>query len=320
MPEDDIRELMGRYATGSLTPEERQRLFNAALEDQELFDELAREDEVKQLLAEPGARERLIHALEPPKPRPVWLWVAAASGVAAAVVAVVLLRPVPESEQQIAAVTPHANAPAGPTVDRAVTPPTGAPASPPPARAVPPPVSAPAAIPPAEPAQAPEAQKPAAQQVEQARTEASEQMAQKDSAQADKKFSGGIVPAAAQRDAVQPVNAAAQAPRAKAAASALNLVPPVAFHYSLDASQLTVLASTAGYLSIKTGEGVVLYAVQAREAGSTVEVPLPGDATSIVVTFSHTADPVAVKPAPRAEASGDVLAPGSAAIELKIHP
>ena len=38
MNREDIQKLLGGYATGTLTPEEQQALFSAALEDQELFD------------------------------------------------------------------------------------------------------------------------------------------------------------------------------------------------------------------------------------------------------------------------------------------
>ena len=43
MSPEDIKKLLGGYATGTLTTEEQQALFAAALEDQELFDSLARE-------------------------------------------------------------------------------------------------------------------------------------------------------------------------------------------------------------------------------------------------------------------------------------
>jgi hypothetical protein len=42
MSREEIQKLIGGYATGSLTAGEQQALFEAALEDQELFDELAR--------------------------------------------------------------------------------------------------------------------------------------------------------------------------------------------------------------------------------------------------------------------------------------
>ena len=74
MTRDEARQLLGGYATGSLTEAEREALFEAALEDQELFEELAGEQALKEVLDEPGARQRLIAALEPPRRHRVWLW------------------------------------------------------------------------------------------------------------------------------------------------------------------------------------------------------------------------------------------------------
>jgi hypothetical protein len=68
---DDIRRLMGAYATGSLTDTERKALFEAALDDQDLFDELAREQAMKEVIAEPGVRERLIAGLPAVESEPV---------------------------------------------------------------------------------------------------------------------------------------------------------------------------------------------------------------------------------------------------------
>ena len=84
MTRDDARKLIGGYATGSLTESERRLLFEAALEDQDLFDELAREQELKELLDEPGARDRLIAAVDAARARsvamkrPIWVWSAIA--------------------------------------------------------------------------------------------------------------------------------------------------------------------------------------------------------------------------------------------------
>jgi len=69
MSREDIARLLGGYATGTLTPEEQQALFAAALEDQTLFDELAREQALRDVLREPAARGQLLAALEE---RPRW--------------------------------------------------------------------------------------------------------------------------------------------------------------------------------------------------------------------------------------------------------
>jgi hypothetical protein len=60
---DDIRKLMGSYATGSLSDAERKALYEAALDDQDLFEELAREQAMREVIAEPGVRDRLIARL-----------------------------------------------------------------------------------------------------------------------------------------------------------------------------------------------------------------------------------------------------------------
>ena len=105
MMTDDIRDLLGRYATGSLTAEEQKRLFDAALDDQDLFEELAREDEMRELLGGPGVRDRLIRALEPPKRRAPWVLALAPVAVLSALMMVILMRPVPKP-QQVAVATP----------------------------------------------------------------------------------------------------------------------------------------------------------------------------------------------------------------------
>lgn len=63
MTRQDIERLLGGYATGTLTPEEEQALFAAALEDQELFDTLVREQPLRDLLHDPTARASLLTAL-----------------------------------------------------------------------------------------------------------------------------------------------------------------------------------------------------------------------------------------------------------------
>ena len=60
----DFRGLLGAYAAGTLTPEEREALFHAALENQVLFDALAGEEALRDLLADPAARAQLLEDLE----------------------------------------------------------------------------------------------------------------------------------------------------------------------------------------------------------------------------------------------------------------
>jgi hypothetical protein len=64
MNRDDIEKLMGGYAAGTLTEDERQALFAAALEDQQLFESLAAEEPLRELLQDPAAKAQLLAALD----------------------------------------------------------------------------------------------------------------------------------------------------------------------------------------------------------------------------------------------------------------
>jgi hypothetical protein len=64
MNQDDIHKLLGGYATGTLTPEEQQALFEAAVTDQELFDVLAREEALRSVLSDPVARAHVLAAID----------------------------------------------------------------------------------------------------------------------------------------------------------------------------------------------------------------------------------------------------------------
>ena len=89
MSPEEIKKLLGGYATGTLTAEEQQALFAAALEDQELFDALAREQSLRDLLRDPAARAELLSALDTPASRfGFWQWLRrpAVAGLATACV------------------------------------------------------------------------------------------------------------------------------------------------------------------------------------------------------------------------------------------
>lgn len=100
MPEHDLNKLLGGFAADTLTAEEKQQLYSAALQDQELFNALADEQTLKELLADPAVRRRLVQALQkssstaPSSLRLDWFrrpaGLAWAGGLAAAVFAVVL--------------------------------------------------------------------------------------------------------------------------------------------------------------------------------------------------------------------------------------
>ncbi len=63
----DPRHLLSAHATERLTEEESRQLWPAALDDQELFDQLFEEEGLRQVITAPGARERLLWALESPE-------------------------------------------------------------------------------------------------------------------------------------------------------------------------------------------------------------------------------------------------------------
>ncbi len=127
---DEARKLLGGYATGTLTDSERETLMSAALEDQSLFDALAEEDELRELLQMPGAKTRLLAATRE-QPSAYWFgipWLtrprALSFGGLAAVVAVTVafLAQKPEVQsQRPAPVSEIAQAPAAKQTEPAVT-------------------------------------------------------------------------------------------------------------------------------------------------------------------------------------------------------
>ena len=94
MSREEIQKLLGGYATGTLTAEEQQVLFEAALDDQELFDALAREQVIRDLLRDPAAKARVLAELDSGAGRgwkawvrrPLWAGLAMAGVAAIAVV------------------------------------------------------------------------------------------------------------------------------------------------------------------------------------------------------------------------------------------
>jgi hypothetical protein len=64
---EDVRRLLGGYATGSLTEAERKQLYEAALGDPQLFEALADEHSLRELLDDPAARAEILRATESPR-------------------------------------------------------------------------------------------------------------------------------------------------------------------------------------------------------------------------------------------------------------
>ena len=63
MSEHDLEKLLGGFAADTLTAEERSLLYTAALQDQQLFNALADEQALKELLSDPDVRRRLLASL-----------------------------------------------------------------------------------------------------------------------------------------------------------------------------------------------------------------------------------------------------------------
>jgi hypothetical protein len=105
MNREDARKLIGGYAAGILTEAERRELFSAALEDQTLFDELMREEPLRELLEDPASRRELRSVLAKPEPRGFW-WTLPVGAVAGtlAVAAVLYHTPTPVAPLEIAQV------------------------------------------------------------------------------------------------------------------------------------------------------------------------------------------------------------------------
>lgn len=89
MSEHELEHLLGGFAAGTLTANEQQRLYAAALQDQRLFNALADEQSLKELLAEPDVRRQLLDALQRPlrqadPSRRWWDWFRTPTGLALA--------------------------------------------------------------------------------------------------------------------------------------------------------------------------------------------------------------------------------------------
>jgi|HubBroStandDraft_6_1064221.scaffolds.fasta_scaffold57334_1 hypothetical protein len=99
MTQDEIRKLLGGYASNALSADERRILFEAALEDQELFNALQNEDALRELLDDPVLRDQVRRALAAPAAPKMgfswrgWAWGVALPAVVAVIVILVMNRP-----------------------------------------------------------------------------------------------------------------------------------------------------------------------------------------------------------------------------------
>src|SRR3954469_10523141 len=73
MTHEDIRKLLGGYATHTLSEEEEKALFEAALHDDQLFTALADEHALREMLDDPANRAAVLQAVQP-APRRVFRW------------------------------------------------------------------------------------------------------------------------------------------------------------------------------------------------------------------------------------------------------
>jgi hypothetical protein len=350
-PSDDILDLLGRYATGSLTEEERQRLFDAALHDQELFEELAREQELKLLLDQPGAKNRMIRALEPPRRKAGWVFGLAATAAMSVAIMIVLLRPSPKpTPVSVARVEPPA-----PVVQTAIAPEpvqresdkgtrrvqalnkmvkseSGRVAPSAKAKATVADQESPSGVPnvaapkmaasntAAPNVAAPNVDQPAKdalkkQEIQvQAAPPASQTSQTLEVAQSAQQFTP------AQQAVGGPRQIAQQSRAMKTAGLLDRKTSGFGFHYSLAIKgRLIIVPSADGYLFVKSADGTVLFSRKQIAAAIKIDVPLPDAVDSVTITFSATDSQVQTTPIARTESEG-VVDGAAQAIQLKIKP
>jgi len=333
MTREEIRSLIGGYATGSLSAAEREALFEAALDDQELFDELAREQALKELLDQPGVKPRLLEMLAPQRRRNAWVW-AAAGAFAIAVIAGIMVFRTPPPQQLARVIAPAPAAPETAVVPQAlpverqpapvprtlspqVVPPRVVPSQAVPLQIVPPQVVPPqlvsetaakkvAAAPPPEPA-------PQAKLAESAPVPAP--AAPAPAAQLDGATSVATLGAVAGRAPAG--GGGGRGGGRGGAARAMTLLSPAAaaparfaFDYSLTPEgNLRIVPAASGFLTVGVGNGNTISGLvdnRPLQAGSVTVLPLPADAVVATVIFSaqRTTDSVRDLPDAAGPASG----------------
>ncbi len=106
--DDEMHALLSAHAMGTLTKAEQARLFEKAIGNQAIFDQLMDEETTRAALASPLVKRVLANTLakmdEEKQPRPRvngWLWVAMACSVAVGIVSLAWLRPAAEIEKPV---------------------------------------------------------------------------------------------------------------------------------------------------------------------------------------------------------------------------
>jgi len=93
MNREEINRLLARHSSGELSAEERQRLFDAALDDQALFEELFEEDALREAMEDTAIKEEVRSWPAPAKPkRAWWVWAVPVAAAASVVIGVLLIR------------------------------------------------------------------------------------------------------------------------------------------------------------------------------------------------------------------------------------
>lgn len=325
-PQDELRHLVRGYATGNLSEDQRRALFEAALEDQELFDELAREDELRELLETIGARERLTAALAPPEHRrfgTAWWWAAGSAAAAAVVLATFLWmrqpKPVEIAAVQVApqqardaveASRPVPSRAPEPSAVRSAQPAAAPPAAPPPVRAK---TEAQAADQATEQSSR-ESTAPVAGAVGGVMEEKKAEAPPPPSAAPPpppRRFEPPAPPAPQVAETASPLTATQDTSnRAGFAAGTLaKTASSLAFSYSLEGQTLRLTPGVNGTLSVSFGSDVASVQTTGRE-GMPISIPIPPTATQIILGYTTGAGGITGTPA-RISSSGSVSFPAS---------
>lgn len=303
MTREDMHKLIGGYATGSLSEAERRALLEAALDDQDLFDELGREQTLKELLDEPGVKQRLIAGLSLQqdvawfrKPWP-WLSIAGALAFAAVIVSVLLVRrPEIKEAQEFA----QAEAPKATRTFRAPEP-----AQPPaPKLAAPPVLETPPLEPPAELKKALpplRADAPAQDAITRENAQAVPLVAPRPAAPAPSVAVGAVGGfAGAGGGGAARQRAAAPIPQARAGLAKTTAPTNFAFTYSATAEGMLRIQPTAdGFLTVIFDDGQaaisgqVTISGQAIRAGTTIDVPVPPASMRATIIYAAQNTPAA---------------------------
>ena len=303
MNRDEIRALIGGYATGSLTETERRILFDAALEDQELFDELAREQHLKELIDQPGARERLIRSMEP-VPMIAWWrrplpWIALAASVAGiAILMWPTRRPAEVAKLEAPRIEAPQVLPAPTSGPRAKTSQEkssrdNAPAVPPtPVRSFAPPSA------PKEPPPALSTGGLGGAVESEAKTSAQNAPRAADIRKDAAKAGTAEAPSPSVQVQARAMPMAAMETRAAAGTATGSLSATFGFHYAIDwAGDAVITANGDGYLSVTANQALVLPSAEVR-AGSTTRVRVPPGSDSILIEFTASPADASLRDAP----------------------